>query len=285
MMKRPHKVDEDEKKKKLKRPDNYSDGMNDSEMRKELEEFRKAYKELRKREEEKNRELEEKDKFIQWQALLFSLNDFIGKNLSTTLQSSPGLVGRHTVINLMSLSKFMELANIPLLDPLDEREWNDLCQDVQTVQDDTKSERAGVHPVVLQVVKSLMLRLPGAEAWKYRACYEHLAVDDELIEKEPDISIKLADVDSSTMSDVVVPVEIKSKDHIVEAMRQSLGYLAVKLRDQLEISQNQTSRLFGYCVGTDGHTICMGKIEIENYNFSVSTFNDDAIPFWEPDMQ
>jgi len=167
-----------------------------------------------------------------------------------------------------------------LLEPLSEKKWHTFCNKVSQIQNDTVSERKGVHPVVLEVVENVIATLPGGH---YKKQYEQAVVDDERIAKKPDISIKMIDCTSKTMSSAVVPIEIKLKGETHIAIRQSMGYLMVKLRDQLEISQDCTSKLFGYCVGTDGYNICLNKIEIENYNNKILASEGEIIPFWTPD--
>lgn len=307
-MKRQLKDDENETKTKQARPVNSSVDLDtiNSEMCKEFDELRKKHEEysimikekemiIKEKElmikekdmmiKEKDMIIEEIDKLLLWNTLLSSLNSFIFKNLSTIVKSSLGLLGKQWVINSLTLPQFIESTGISLLDPLSESMWRQFCQNVAIVQDEAISERKEVHPVVLQVINNIILSLSDACSWQYSARGEHTDVDDEPIEKMPDISIKLANCKSWAMSDIVIPVKIKSNGNILDAMRQSLGYLAVKLRDQLELSQTRNSKLFGYCVGTDGHKICIGTIIIENYDLRVLSFDLDAIPFWEPDMK
>ena len=81
------------------------------------------------------------------------------------------------------------------------------------------------------------------------------------------------------MTSIIIPIEIKNKGKLKDAIYQSLGYLMSKLLDQLEIVSDTNPKLFGYCIGTDGYTLSLGYISIENYE--VSVFAGNAIDLWD----
>ena len=155
--------------------------------------------------------------------------------------------------------------------------WNFLCKNITKVQNNEPNEREDVHPLVNQLVQTILQSI--TQPCQYCTQQEGLKVDEEMIAKVPDISITLDGCKSKAMTSTVIPIEIKKKGKCREAIYQSLGYLMSKLLDQLEIVSDMNSKLFGYCIGTDGNWLNLGYISIENYR--VSVLIGRAIELWD----
>jgi hypothetical protein len=94
-------------------------------------------------------------------------------------------------------------------------------------------------------------------------------MSDEKMLKIPDFSIVLKNKTPSSLYDIVIPVEVKAEKHILAARVQAAGYLMLKLRDMLELT-DMNSKIFGFCVGISGIKMSIGYICIENLTLNMS---------------
>lgn len=244
----------------------------------------------------------------EWEYLISSINMFITKTLSTSVRScEQSIPGKQPIISPIRLNKLLAAYGITLLKPLSPGEWKSFCEEVVCDQNGNLSERIGVHPVVLEVIKATLKRASFESAQNsaaiksassssssstlpiaaepmipvhYDIQHEVIKVDEEKIAKIPDVTIVTRHCRSKSIGSSVLIIEIKKKSGLIEAINQSLGYLMVKLRDRLEIAEEARSRIFGFCFGTNGYNIILGCIEIQNFKLSVQCTNLDEIPFW-----
>lgn len=245
--------------------------------------YQKLYAEILVENVRQRKVIEEKDRNGKWVILLSSMMIFIHSNLSTTVRSSQDVIGNITNFTSLTVPAFLKFSGLTLAEPLSREEWRQFCNNITIIQNDDASERLGIHPLVRQLISTVLTTL-SPDCQLYKMEYDRSVIDDEQIAEIPNISIKTNDCTSRSISSVVVPIKIKLKGNVYDAIRQSVGYLMSKLRDQLEISLDCTSKLFGYCIGTDGYSLCLGKIEIENYEYKVFVSDINVSPFWSSDV-
>lgn len=249
-------------------------------------------------------EISELKKNLHWQNLITQITTFIGTTLSTSVRFyGQTISGKQSAVKPVKLDSLLSSYGIQLLEPLSAQYWNTLRNIVTTIQNDLDSERVDMHPVVLEVIRatleqtlacdpeakppsssssssSSLLTSKVAQSSPYILQYEPLKVDEEKIAKIPDIAIVATNCQSKSIGSTVLPVEIKKKDEIVDAIHQSLGYLMVKLRDRLEIAEDVPSHIFGFCLGTDGYRIVLGCIDIKQCELTIQMTNVETTPFW-----
>ena len=208
------------------------------------------------------------DEALKYQMLISTMENFIANNLSTARKSSAAGRSIQNVVVIGKVETLLKNGDITLLNTLSKKNWKTFCKNITKVQNNELSEHKGVHPLVNELVQTTLQST--TQPSQYCTQKEGLKVDEEMIVKIPDISITLNECKSKAMTSIVVPIEIKKKGNCVGAIYQSLGYLMSKLLDQLEIASDVNTKLFGYCIGTDGNVLNLGYISIENYRVFAS---------------
>ena len=213
-----------------------------------------------------NERVIEAERLLARMALIGKMNDFMSNSSSQSSKKQKQRASRN--INhdsSFTAERILERENICLLPPLSKEEWTIFCQKVKINIKKNSSERIGVHPLVLDIVRSCQEQVTGCQ---YQIRHEMRVTDLEKTVTRPDISIILPDSanSNSTMisnSDMVFPIEMKKQNEASAACQQSLSYLMAKLADQLEVVDIHVHKIFGFCVGTDGHQLSIGYIALK----------------------
>jgi hypothetical protein len=170
----------------------------------------------------------------------------------------------------------LDLGGLQPTEPLTGDQWNWFCDQVKTPFDNCKSEGRGIHPTVREIFEACN-KLSGNQ---YVLAFENKLVHSESLVKRPDISILMYLAVGDSIEGVVLPVEIKNFQDLESAMYRALGYLVSKIQNLLDLHGFDVS-IKGFCMGTDGFTLSLGYVSVENRELLVASTGLDGDQLWE----
>ena len=242
-------------------------------LQKEIDEAVKAAK-LYEKEKDEAAKLHEKDK--EEAAKLYEkeknkamLHDIVTKIiLFTSLhKSNSSSCDRHVASrefsDMIPGDYFFDSSDFPAIS---KSEWQKLKKKITKIVFHRNAEVIGVHPRVNEIL-AFCCKKSGE---KYQVAHELGLADliaDVSQRPRPDFSILEATCASThiDLNQAVLLIEVKKeKNSTLKAIRQAMGYLSMRLAYQIEMSRSFDKELWGFCIGTDGDDICVGKLHYVN---------------------